>query len=104
MEALPSSQPLFVLTRVPCVHGLHDLSVFPHGFLAVDHYLQQYSNLSSGKNVSPVVTVKPCISCDPVTLGGEIYDDKRTGMVEGQKYKIRYKISFFILYLSLRSS
>lgn len=70
MEALPSSQPLFVLTRVPCVHGLHDLSVFPHGFLAADHYLQQYSNLSSGKNVSPVVPVKPCISCDLVTLGG----------------------------------
>lgn len=56
VEALPSSQPLFVLTCVPCVHGLHDLSVLPHGFLAVDHYLQQYPNLSSGKNVSPVVT------------------------------------------------
>lgn len=69
MEALPSSQPLFVLARVPCVHGLHDLSVFPHGFLAVDHYLQQYSNLSSGRNVSPVVTVKVCVNCDSFTLG-----------------------------------
>lgn len=67
MEALPSCQPLFVLTRVPCVHGLHDLSVFPHGFLAVDHYLQQYSDLSSGKSVSPALTVQPCINCDPVT-------------------------------------
>lgn len=84
MEALPSSQPLSVLTRVPCVHGLHDLSVFPHGFLAVDHYLQQYSNLSSGKDISPV---KPCINCGSVTLRGKIHDEKRTGMREGQNYK-----------------
>lgn len=84
MEALPSSQPLSVLTRVPRVHGLHDLSVFPHGFLAVDHYLQQYSNLSSGKNIGPV---QPCINCDPVILRGKIHDDKRTGMREGQNYK-----------------
>jgi len=78
------------------------LSVFPHGFLAVDHYLQQYSNLSSGKNVTPVVTVKPCMNCDPVPLGDKIHDEKRTGMIERQKYKIRYTIS--ILYLRLRSS
>lgn len=84
MEALPSSQPLSVLTRVPRVHGLHDLSVFPHGFLAVDHYLQQYSNFSSGKNIGPV---QPCINCDPVILRGKIHDDKRTGMREGQNYK-----------------
>lgn len=91
MEALPSRQPLSVLTCVPCVHGLHDLSVFPHGFLAVDHYLQQYSDLSSGKSVSPVVTVQPCIDCDPLTLEGDIRGEKRTEMIEGQKYKIRYK-------------
>lgn len=83
MEALPSSQPLFVLTRVPCLHGLHDLSVFPHGFLAANHYLQQYSNLSPGKNVSPIVTVNPCINGDPVTQGGGVRDEKRTGMIEG---------------------
>lgn len=88
VEALPSSQPLFVFTCVPRVHGLHDLSIFPHGFLAVDHYLQQYSNLSSGKNISPVVTVNPCFNCDLFLERGGIHKQNRTRMTEGQKYKI----------------
>lgn len=49
LEAFPCSEPVFVLAGLPSVHGLYDLSVFPHGFLVVNHYLEQHSHLSPGK-------------------------------------------------------
>lgn len=49
MEAFPCGQPVLVPAGVPSVHGLHDLPVFPHGFLAADHYLQQHPHLAPGK-------------------------------------------------------
>lgn len=50
METLPCCEPLFIFTGIPCLYGLHDLPVFPHGFLASYHYFQQHSHLSSGKS------------------------------------------------------
>lgn len=51
METLPCGEPLFIFTGIPCLYGLHDLPVFPHGFLASYHYFQQHSHLSSGKSM-----------------------------------------------------
>lgn len=48
MEALQSSFSVFVLADFPSLHGLHDLSVLPHGLLASHHHLLLYPHLTAG--------------------------------------------------------
>lgn len=49
MEALQSSVSVSVPANFSSLHGLHDLSVLPHGLLASHHYLLLNPHLTAGK-------------------------------------------------------
>ena len=48
VEALPCSEPVSVPAHLPCLHGLHDLPVLPHGLLAAHHHLLQHPHFAAG--------------------------------------------------------
>jgi len=52
VEALPSSEPVSFPADLPCLYGLHDLPVLPHGLLAAHNHLLQHSHVTAGTHTS----------------------------------------------------
>lgn len=48
MEAFQSSVSVPLPADLPRLHGLHDLSILPHGLLASHHYLLVHPDLTAG--------------------------------------------------------
>lgn len=61
VETLPCCESLLVPPCVPCIHGLHDLPVLPHGLLASHHHLQQYTYLTPGEPRTDCITWSPVV-------------------------------------------
>lgn len=55
VEALPSSESVSFLAGLPCLHGLHDLPVLPHGLLVAHNHLLQHPHITTGTQTSHAV-------------------------------------------------
>lgn len=58
VETLPSSEFMSFPAGLPCLHGLHDLPVLPHGLLAAHNHLLQHPHVTAGTHPSHTAQIQ----------------------------------------------